>query len=164
MDCSFRFSLPLDLYPINPHISLIHAASLSLCTRFYPPISPGRRSTVHLDGAPTCRPPPLVCAFSPDGQPKKFLSRASVCFLLSGCPPFYVLDLRKKFTVGPRVLLSRGNFLPITDSTTRTRIGLPMLASTGGPLPCWSRLVGLCSLSPRPLRLRLALPMFRTVS
>ena len=41
----------------------IGAASLSLfAPASYPPLSPGRGATVHLDGAPASQPPQIVCA------------------------------------------------------------------------------------------------------
>ena len=76
---SFCFSLPLDLSPIALHISLVDAASRSLCTRF-PPLP----SLLGAERLSTCTVPlpaalhHLTVLSSPAGEPQGFL-RASLC-------------------------------------------------------------------------------------
>ena len=64
----FWITPPPPLGPISyrpHHLSPVESASISLFTRFYTPISPGRGVTVHLENAPALRLPPLVCASLP---------------------------------------------------------------------------------------------------
>ena len=155
IDRSFRFSLPPYLSPISPHISPVDAASLSLCTRFSPPISPGTRATVHLDGAPSCRTPLLVYDFLPFWAAQGFPC-ASLCLpYLVRLPPVAVFDLRNQVHVGPRIIPSRGHFIPLPASTIHTPAPPPLPALAGGPVPSRSLVVASCYSFPRPLCFRL---------
>ena len=116
LDRSFRFSLPPELSPIDPHLSSVDAASLSICTRLSSPILPGSGATIHLDGAPASRSRPLVCASLPcwaaQGVP---CVRLCLPFLIR-FPPLAVLNILNQVPVRPMVLLSRGPFLPPSDN------------------------------------------------
>ena len=88
-----------------PHLSPIKTASLSLCTRFSPPISPWRGATVHLDGASARRPPPLVCASLP-WRPARGVPRASLWL-----PSLVRLSPLWRPRPAPRSLTASGVFL-----------------------------------------------------
>ena len=137
MGRSFRFYLPLDLSPIAPHIKPVEAASLSLCTCLSPPISPGRRATVHLDGAPACWPPPLVCALLPSWTVQR-VPCASLCIpyfvgLPSLCRPWLAQSGPCRSQVSP-VQESLPPYACLHHPHARPTPP-PLPDSTGGPVP-----------------------------
>ena len=88
LDHSFRFSLPLSLSPIAPHLPPVDASSLSLCARFFHPSlyrsrsnsPPVRRSC--LPAATSWLPfPPMP------GHPKYLLARSVPTVPLPVVPP-----------------------------------------------------------------------------
>ena len=72
---------------LTPLLSLFAPASP-------PPISPGIRSTVHLNGPPPVGLHRLSALPSHDRRPKEFLARECDWLPLSDWPPFSVLNLR----------------------------------------------------------------------
>ena len=130
---------PTYLTPIAPpSIILLGCFSLSLHT-FIPPNSPGHGATIHLDGAPTLWPPPIVCTY---------FAWACDCRPLSGWILFAVLYLRPgpcqhQWFYRPRVPSSF--WLPPLLS----RLILSLPASTGGPVSCRSQ--GVCVVFLCPL-------------
>ena len=90
MDCSLRFSLPLDLSPVAPHIPPVGATSLSLCTRFPPP-PPLSRLVAERPPTWTALPPACLhrsCALpSHSGWTKRVTHASHACRPLSSFPP-----------------------------------------------------------------------------
>ena len=135
-------------YPISIHLSPIDAAYLSLCTHFSPPpYLPGAEQPfIFLTAPPPAGLYRSSTLYSPAGKPEDLLVWSCVCLPLSGCLPFFILDLRNQVHVGPRVLPPMGTFLSMYASTIRTPT--PLSSSTGGLVPCRSRVVASWSLSP----------------
>ena len=163
LDRSFRLSLPPELPPIELHISFVDTDSLSLCTRFSPPILPGSGATVHLEGAPACQPPPLVCAFLPLGSPRSSLREPVSTFPCQVALPFTSLTCAIRSLSAPGFSCT-GAYSSICLPSPSARLPAPLSSSTIGPVPCRSQVVASCSLYPCPLRIRLSLPVFRSVS
>ena len=158
LDCFFCFSLLLEIPPIAPFFSPVNATYVSIFTRFFPhPLLPSRGATIHLDGAPSRRPPRLVCT----SLLFWLAQRSSLC---DACltypvrfPPLDVFDL----CPGP----CRPQGSPIQGSLPPSVISInltpspPLSALTGGPAPCWYREVAYFSSSPCPLSpVRLPIP------
>ena len=146
--CSFCFYLPPDQSPIALHLSIVDTASYSICTRFSLHVSPGCGATTHLDGAPACRTPPLVCAFLPFWA-SQVVPRTSL-FLPSPVqlPPFSALNLGNQVPIIPRVLPFRGPSFSLLSSTIRTPSPPPLFrprpAAQSPADPGWWRR-GICT-------------------
>ena len=84
-----RFLPPPGPIPYHPKSSTRRRCFSISLHPLLPPIFPGCESTVHLDGAPACRPPPLVYTFFPfwaaQGVPHASLCMTSLVRL----PPLF---------------------------------------------------------------------------
>ena len=121
----------------TPNLSPIDSDSLSLCTHFYPLILPGSGATVHLDGDPTRRPPPLVCISIPFRVAQRISLREIVpAFPRPVFSPF-TSSTCYQVPVGPRFSLSGGPFLPLPASHNLTPAPPPLMESTSVLVPCW---------------------------
>ena len=144
-------------HPSTPLISLFAPA--------YPPQLARCGATIHLGGAPTCWPPPPVCAslpcWRPQGVTRASLWLPSLVRLPSLCRP----RPAPRSLSDPGVLPSEGGSLPPSASLRCPHVCSP---------PCWSQPAtqspagpegfALCSSVPRPLCICLSLPVFRAVS
>ena len=83
--------IPIPYRP--PSFTCQRRFSLSLHLFLPTPLLPSRRATVHLDGAPACRPPPLVCAFLPCRESQRSSSSEPCLPSPVQLPPLAVLDL-----------------------------------------------------------------------
>ena len=91
------------MYPFTPLRSLLSSAS--------PPNLPGCGATIHMDGAPTRRPPPLVCASLPYWSYTRISLRKPVTiFPLS--PPPYMSSICTQVPFSPMVSPFRGSLPP----------------------------------------------------
>ena len=129
-----------DLTPIAPPYSTCQRRFTLLLHLVLPPESPGRGATVHLDGAPTRRPPPLFCASLPCSAATRSSSREPVTFVPHLVPPLHCPRPAPRSLSSPGVLPYKSTFLLLTASVARTSAP-PLSASTGGPVSCRSKSV-----------------------
>ena len=129
-----------------PHINPVGAAYLSLFTRFFPPpISPGRRATFHLDGAPTCRPPPLVCTSLPC-RASQGVTRASLWLPpLVRLPPPLQSFTCSHFPVSSRYSPVRGSLPPSACLHHPHAHSRPYRPSTAAQSPAGPEWLASCS-------------------
>ena len=134
-----------------------------------PPISSRFRETIHLDSAPTRRPPPLVCAFLPWRADQWFTCASLWMHSLAQIHPLWRPLPATRSLSDPGFLLSKGTFLPLPDSTICTHIH-PLPSLTGVPISCRHQVVGVVFFFPPnlvhppcPLRVQSRLLVFSGV-
>ena len=132
-----------------PGFTRQHRLSISLHSLLFPSLSPGHRATVYLDGAPACRPPLLVCAHLPCGADQRSSSREQCLPSLFRFPSLAVLN---KFPgpCCPQGYPDQVSFSPSACPHQPHTRPHPLLASTGGPVPCRPQVVTPCYYSLVP--------------
>ena len=119
------FLPPPDLSPIVLHLPPVNAASLPPCTvYFFPLYCPVAEQLSILTALP-----PAGCHHSSTlsshaGRLKGVPRTSRACRPLSGCPPL-PSSTCAQVLVEPRVILSKGPFLPLPASITHTPASLP---------------------------------------
>ena len=144
-------------HPSTPLLSLFLPASPLL-------ILIGSRATVHLDGALTHRPPPLVCASLPYWSGQVVIYASLWLPYLTRFPPLWCPRPAPRSLSVPLVILYEGPFLPLPASIICTHTYPPCRPRLAVQSPAGPEWLAPSSSVPSPLWIRLAFPVFCSVS